>query len=304
MKIIITGATGLIGTALSKELIDRGDELYIFTRNPEKGLNEIPGAKDYIKWNYNKPEDWEMHLNNKDAVIHLAGANLSHKRWNEDYKKIIWNSRIKSGENLVKAINKAPVKPKIFITASAIGYYGDRGNELLTEDNPPGKDFLARLCIEWEKSTSHVESSGIRWVGMRTGVVLSPKEGMLKKILTPFKLFVGGSIGSGDQWLSWIHYKDIIRGYLFALDNDTIRGPVNASSPNPLTMRHFVETLGKVLKRPSLFKVPKILLKTVFGEVADSITASLKVIPQKLMETNFDFKFKDPESALRDLLKK
>ena len=301
-KIVITGASGLIGTNLCKALISRNDEVFIFTREIEKSKKRIPGAKEYIELDYSKPETWSEYLNNKDAVIHLAGANISGKRWTNKYKKIILKSREISTKNLANVIIASPAKPKTFICASGVSYYGDSGNKIITEEGEPGKDFLANVCKIWEDEAKNVEKAGVRRISIRTGIVLTPGEGALKKMLTPFKFFVGGPLGSGSQWFPWIHLNDIINIYVYALDNTTISGAINASSPNPVTMNDFAKTMGKIMKRPSFFKVPEFVLTLATGEVAGSITASLKVIPKKLLDQGFKFKFENLRDALLDLL--
>ena len=178
-KIIITGATGLVGKNISSELIKKSEEVIVFTRNVEAGKNKVPNASMYLKWNYDKPEEWKEHINNSKAIIHLAGANLASKRWSKKYKKIITESRIKSTQNLIKAVSEAKNKPEVFICSSAVGYYGNSGDTLLTEDSAPGNDFLANLCIQWEKAAEEIETFGIRRVSIRSGLVLGKEEGIL-----------------------------------------------------------------------------------------------------------------------------
>ena len=301
-KIIITGATGFIGKKLSRALIERGEQLTIFTQSIRKGKIETPNAYEYVKWDYRSPREWEKHLEGKDAVIHLAGANLFGRRWNKEYKKRIMESREISTRNLVKAISKAEKKPSVFISSSAVGYYGDSGDSILTEGSPYGADFLASVCRRWESASADVEKLGVRRVSIRTGLILSTKEGALKKMLVPFKLFVGGSLGDGKQWFPWVHIDDIIGIYLYALDNDNLKGPINAAAPNPVRMKEFTRTLGKILRRPSIFSVPEFVLRVVLGEFAYAVTSSLNVIPQKLKDINYKFKYERLEDALRDLL--
>ncbi len=302
-RIIITGATGLIGKKLSKSLIDRGDNVVIFSRNKDKAKSIIPGAKDHIEWDYSKPEVWNINLENSDAVIHLAGINLFSKRWNENFKKEIIASREVSTRNIANAINSCINKPKVLISASGIGYYGDCGDKILDEDSSAGNDFLADVCKVWEGEARKVEQSGVRSVQIRTGLVLSKEDGALKQMLPPFKFFIGGPLGNGKQWASWLHIDDIVRIYLHAVDNDNLHGPVNAASPNPVTMKEFAKTLGKVLHRPSLFSVPKFALKIVVGEAAEVVIASQRVDVKKLLSSGFKFKFNFVEEALINLLK-
>ncbi len=255
-KVIITGASGLIGKQLFKELLNRGDEITIFARDPASAKQKLPGAKDYVKWDYLELDPWQKMVDGKNAIIHLAGANISGKRWTEKYKKEILESRIISTQNLIKAIGNSNNKPECFIISSAVGYYGDAGNETLTEASPSGNDFLSKVCTKWELESHKVDELGIRRVNVRTGVVISADGGALKKMLLPFKFFVGGPLGNGKQWFPWLHIDDIIRIYLFALDNPNIQGPLNAVSPGLITMKNFAENIGEVLHRPSIFSVP------------------------------------------------
>jgi len=298
-KIIITGATGLVGKNISSELIKKSEEVIVFTRNVEAGKNKVPNASMYLKWNYDKPEEWKEHINNSKAIIHLAGANLASKRWSKKYKKIITESRIKSTQNLIKAVSEAKNKPEVFICSSAVGYYGDT---LLTEDSAPGNDFLANLCIQWEKAAEEIETFGIRRVSIRSGLVLSKEEGILKKFLLPYNLYVGGKLGNGNQWFPWIHINDLVNIYLFSLYNK-IDGAINAVSTNPLRMKEFAFELGKTLNKPSFFKVPEFLLKVVLGEQAKAALSSLRVIPQKLNNQDFKFQFENISLCLKNLLK-
>lgn len=300
-KIVITGASGLIGTRLAKALINRGDYVYIFTRDIDNTKNIIPDAAEYIKWDYKKPDTWAEQLDNKDAIIHLAGASISGKRWTAHYKEIILKSRELSTKNLVNVINSIPCKPSSFICASGVNYYGDSGDQLLTEEKGPGNDFLADVCRIWETEAENVEKAGIRRISVRTGVVLSLTEGALKKMLLPFKLFAGGPLGSGSQWFPWIHLDDIVDIYIYLLDNNNLKGSFNACSPDAVTMDEFAKALGKIMHRPSVFKVPKFALTLAAGEAAEVITASLKVFPKKLMEVGYKFKFGNLKDALADL---
>jgi len=301
-KIIITGATGLVGKNISSELIKKREEVIVFTRNVEAGKNKVPNASMYVKWNYDKPEEWKEHINNSYAIIHLAGANLAGKRWSKKYKKLITDSRIKSTQNLIKAVSEAKNKPEVFICSSAVGYYGNSGDTLLTEDSAPGNDFLANLCIQWEKAAEEIETFGIRRVSIRSGLVLSKEEGILKKFLLPYNLYVGGKLGNGNQWFPWIHINDLVNIYLFSLYNK-IDGAINAVSTNPLRMKEFAFELGKTLNKPSFFKVPEFLLKVVLGEQAKAALSSLRVIPQKLNNQDFKFQFENISLCLKNLLK-
>lgn len=300
--ITITGATGFIGKKLLYALQDRGDKVIVFSRDTEKAKSLFPAAAECVEWDYNKPELWKSYLENCDAVVHLAGANLFSKRWNDDFKKAVLKSREVSTKNLVEAIKSCAHKPEVFISASGIGYYGDCGDTVLDENSPKGNDFLADVCEAWESEARMIDELGVRNVQIRTGLVLSPEDGALKQMLPPFKFFIGGPLGNGKQWSSWLHIDDIVGIYLHAIDNKNLSGAVNAASPNPLRMKEFAKTLGKVLKRPSLFSVPKFVLKIVVGEAAEVVTASQRVDVKKLFKSGYKFKFDNLEDALRDLL--
>ena len=303
-KIVITGATGSIGRILMQKLIARKDEVIIFTRNIEKAKSEIPDAVRYVKWDYQKPDEWKDQLTGVDAVVHLAGANLSSKRWNEEFKKLAYDSRVLSTRNLVQAISFVEKKPKTFICASAVGYYGNRYDEVLSEESLPGNDFMANLCKDWEKEAEKVEELGVRRVSVRTGLVLSKDEGVLIQLYLPYKLFVGGPLGNGRQWFPWIQIDDIVGIYLQAIDNADLTGAVNAASPGIVRMNEFAKTFGKVLHRPSLFKIPKFAMKIVAGEVADYAVMSQRTSVNKILNAGYKFKFESLEEALSNLFNK
>ncbi|MCC6549274.1 MAG: TIGR01777 family protein [Ignavibacteriaceae bacterium] len=300
-KIVITGGTGLIGGILFKMFSERGDQVYLFSRNPDDAKRKIPGAAGYLKWRGNN-FDYSAELEGTDAVIHLAGANVAGQKWNAAYKKEIFDSRIGSTRALVEAMKKLKNKPEVFVCSSAVGYYGDASEKELTEDTKPADTFLADVCLQWEKAAEKSEAAGVRSVQIRTGVVLSPKDGALKKLLLPFKLFVGGPLGSGCQWFPWIHADDIAAMYIYAIDKTSMRGAFNGAAPQPLRMSEFAAALGKVLKRPSLFPVPKFVLRLILGEGAAVTLASQKVIPKAIIKEGFKFKFPEIDAALRNLL--
>jgi len=303
-KIIVTGATGLIGRKLCSKLLDQGNEITIFTRNPEAAKKVMRGVKKYVKWNYNYPEEWKDYLNEADSVIHLAGTNLGAKRWNNKFKKELFNSRIESTRQLVNTIKNCENKPKSFITASAVGFYGDRADEVLIEKSNTGKDFLSNLCSEWEKEAEKIEDQNVRRVSLRIGLVLSNEGGALKKLLTPFKLFLGGPLGNGKQWFPWIHIEDLINIFIHTIETESLQGPLNIASPGIVRMNDFATSLGKVLQRPSIFQVPKFILNIAVGEFANAIVSGQKVSVTKLLNSGYEFKFENLEDALRDLLKK
>jgi len=302
-KVLITGATGFIGYNICQELTNRGDLLTVLSRNPEKARKELPFVNDFVKWDYKRPDEWKEHINSKNAVIHLAGANLFGKRWTKNYKKVIIESRETSTINLIKTIGEVENKPEVFVCSSAVGFYGNSGDKILTENSPAGNDFTSNVCKKWEKAASLVEQFKVRRISIRTGIVLSRNEGSLQKMIPPFKFFIGGPLGTGNQWFPWIHIKDLVKIFLFVLDNDKITGSLNAASPNPVRMKEFTQELGRILNRPSFFKVPSIILKIALGEFAETILASLRVRPEKLIQYNFNFRFRNLRGALEDLLK-
>lgn len=301
-KIIITGATGSIGQKLLKELTARGNEVAVFTQNPQKATQKLPSVKSTIKWDYNNPNEWKAHLNGVDAVVHLAGANLGARRWNDEFKKLTYDSRIISTRNLIEAIKSVEQKPKAFICASAVGIYGNRYDEVLDETSLLGNDFLANLCKDWEKEAEKVEKLGVRRVSVRTGLVLIKDEGVLKKLLLPFKLFVGGPLGNGKQWVPWLHIDDIIGIYLHAIDSENVSGAVNAASPGIVRMKEFAKHFGKVLHRPSLLPAPKFILRIAVGEAAEAVTASQRIDIKKLLKSGYNFKFTGLDEAFKDQL--
>ncbi len=301
-KVVITGATGLIGERIARKFNERGDEVTVFTRSPQKGKEALPFLKNFVKWDYNKPDEWKDELEGKTAVIHLAGKNLMKQRWNDKHKKEVYHSRIDSTQALVEAMKDTTKKPEVFISASAVGYYGSSEAEVMEESNP-GNDFLARLCVDWENEAAKVKELGVRHAAIRTSNVLSTEDGALAKMMIPFNFFVGGTLGSGKQWFPWIHIEDMADLYIFTLDNKKVEGALNGGTPNPVRMQEFTDTLGEVMRRPSFFKVPKPALEIVLGEGAEALTSGAKVIPKRTMELGFNFKFPELKPALEDLIR-
>ena len=301
-KILITGASGTIGRRLIEKLALRKDEIFVFTQNAQQAQSKLSGVKEIIKWDYQKPDEWKGYLNNIDVVIHLAGANLAGKRWNPKYKQIAYESRVFSTRNLVKAIQSAHQKPKVFICASAVGIYGDRFDEILGEKSFLGNDFLANLCKDWEQESEILEKLNVRRVSIRTSPVLIKGEGLLQQLYLPFKLFVGGPLAGGRQWFPWIHIDDLVGIYLRTIDDDSVQGPINAASPGIVRMKEFAGDFGKVLRRPSIFPIPKFAMKIVAGEVADYAVMSQRTSVEKIINAGYTFKFENLEEALRNLL--
>ncbi len=295
--ILITGASGLIGSALTTALESAGHKVILAVRE------KVQNPQQEIRWSPVLGEIDQQALEGIDAVVHLAGANIAGKRWTESYKKIILESRTKGTALISEAIAKMVRKPRAFLSASAIGYYGDRGAAELDESSAPGDDFLSEVCLQWERSCQPARDAGIRTVNTRIGVVLSPAGGALKKMLFPFKMGVGGVIGDGKQAMSWIALDDVVAAMRFLLTQDSLSGPVNLVSPQPVTNREFTKMLGKVLRRPTILPMPAFAAKLAFGEMADALLlSSTRVVPERLQTAGFDFKYPQLESALRHLL--
>jgi len=296
MKILISGSHGLVGTALIKSLASEGHEILRLVRYAPSSVQEI-------EWSPDRYSIALARLEGFDAVVHLAGESIAEGRWTDEKKKRIRESRVKGTRLLGDALANLSQPPKTFVSASAIGYYGDRGDEILTEASPPGKDFLSDVCVEWERATALASEKGIRVVNCRFGIILDANGGALKKMLPPFRMGVGGKIGSGQQWMSWIALDDVVRGIKFALANDSIRGPVNFVAPAPVTNARFTKTLGKVLSQPTLFPIPAFGVRLLFGEMADALLlSSQRVEPALLQTSNFLFQYSQLEAALRHVL--
>ncbi|MFA7227556.1 MAG: TIGR01777 family oxidoreductase [Melioribacteraceae bacterium] len=300
-KIIVTGGTGLIGKKIAGNLIKRGDAITIFSRNPVNAQKIIPGAAEYIRWDY-RLNDWQAAIEGKDAVIHLAGESVLAGKWTDLRKKNILESRVDSTRALADAILKAQNKPRVFVSASAVGYYGN-SEVPVDEESPAGKDFLADVVSLWENESKKIDSSNIRRVNIRTGIVLDKNEGAFARMVTPYKFFVGGPIGSGKQWFPWIHIEDVAAIFIFAVDNEDVCGILNAASPGILRMNEFCGTLGTFMHRPSFFKVPPLILKIMFGEGAEVLLNGACVIPRRTLEAGFTFKYESVKRAIGDLLK-
>jgi uncharacterized protein (TIGR01777 family) len=297
VKIAISGASGLIGRRLLKTLTADGHTLHVLSRHA--GTN-LPGNVKLLVWDPMKGEPPADALRDCDAVIHLAGEPIA-QRWNDDVKRRIRDSRVIGTTNLVEALSKLPQRPKTLISSSAIGYYGDRGDEVLTESSPPGKGYLPEVCIEWEKAAQTAEAFGMRVVRLRTGVVLDPKGGALAKMLPPFKLGVGGRVGDGRQWMSWIHAEDLVGMIRWALAT-SIAGPVNGVAPNPVTNAEFTRVLAGTIHRPAIFPVPTLGLKVLFGEMSEILLGSQRVVPNAAKAGGFHFRFADLDRALAGVL--
>ncbi len=301
MKILITGASGLVGTELQKSFAEKGYEMLLASRNPLQKPAQSKGI-DHIQWSIDEGFAEPEKLEGIDAVVHLAGENVSGGlRWSDEKKKAIRDSRVLGTRNVVDAISKLKDKPKVFVASSAIGFYGERGDEEVTESSAAGDTFLADVSKAWESESRRAEDAGIRTVLLRTGIVLSKDGGALGTMLTPFKLGVGGVVGSGKQWMSWISMEDELAIINFVIENENIRGAVNAVSPNPVTNQEFTKTLGEVLYRPTFLPLPEFAVSMVFGEMGDALLlASTKVIPKRLTDARFEFKYPDLKPAIEN----
>jgi hypothetical protein len=306
MRVFVTGGTGLIGSKLVQRLQERGDAVVLLTRRPEQVTPSSAGQFTTIGGDPVQAGPWMDGIADCDAVVHLAGEGLFNRRWWTSFKQKLRDSRVLSTQNVVAALAKQPRRadgsPKVLVSASAIGWYGPHGDEELTEDADPGKDFLACVCVEWENAAAAAQEHGVRVVLLRTGVVLAKGGGALAQMITPFKLFVGGPVGSGRQTMSWIHIEDLVGEILFALDNPQVSGPLNGTAPHPVTNKEFSKALGRVLHRPSIMKMPGFMLRVLLGEVADVVTKGQRVLPRKALQAGYSFKFTDVEAALRDVL--
>jgi uncharacterized protein len=306
MHIFVTGGTGLVGRRLIKRLIERGDRAVILTRRPDRARELFGTTAHLVEGDPLRSGDWMNAVADCDAVIHLAGENIFSQRWNAAFKTLLRDSRVHSTQFIVEALRRrskrADGQPKVLVNASAIGYYGPHGDEELTEDSPPGSDFLANLCIEWENAARAAESAGVRVAMIRVGVVLDKEGGALAKLLTPFKLGAGGPVASGRQWMSWIHHAALVGLFLFALDRAEASGPFNGTAPNPLTNRDFGKALGHALHRPSFVWTPGLALRVLVGEAATLVETGQRVLPKKALQLGYSFQYPTLQTALAQIL--
>jgi uncharacterized protein (TIGR01777 family) len=294
--ILVTGATGLIGSRLTQALEVAGHTILKAVRRAAKNDREV-------RWVPERSEIEAAKLGGIDGVVHLAGANIAGQRWSDAYKQEIRESRVKGTRLIAETLAKLANKPRVFVCASAIGFYGDRGDEELAEDSSPGQGFLPAVCAAWENSCQAARDAGIRTVNTRIGVVLSKEGGALKSMLLPFKLGLGGVVGSGRQYLSWIAIDDVVRALQFSLAEESLSGPVNLVSPQAVTNREFTKTLGKAIGRPTIFPMPAFAARLAFGEMADELLlSSTRVLPQKLQAAGFSFAHPQLELTLRHML--
>jgi len=311
MRVIITGGTGLIGRALTESLAADGHEVIILSRAPGKAAALPQGAR-VERWDGRTAEGWGTLADGADAVVNLAGESIGGenmfaliaKRWTPERLRLIRDSRLNAGMAVQQAITAARQKPRVLIQASAVGYYGLHGDTEITEETPPGADLLSRICLDWEAATADVEEMGVRRAVIRTaGVVMSLQGGAFPFMALPFKLFVGGPLGSGRQWFSWIHIADEVRAIRFLMDHPEASGAFNVCAPHPLTNAEFSRVLGRVMHRPSFFPTPAFAMRLMLGEKSTLVLEGQRQIPKRLQQMGFDFRFPDAEATLRDLIK-
>ncbi len=301
MKVIVSGGSGLIGRALVAGLAADGHQATVLSRNPDR-LRDLPAGVTAAGWDARSAEALTPLVAGADAVVHLAGEGIADGRWSDERKRRIRDSRVDSSAAVAAAIAAAEPRPAALLQASAVGYYGARGDEELTEESSSGGDFLAEICREWEAASAAVEEHGVRRAVLRTGVVLSREGGALPKMLLPFRLFAGGPAGSGRQYMPWIHLADEVGAIRFLLETPEAAGPFNLTAPAPVTNRQFSTVLGRVLGRPSFMPAPAFALKLALGEMSKIVLEGQRALPRRLEEAGFPFRFPDLETALRDLL--
>jgi uncharacterized protein (TIGR01777 family) len=303
MRVLVTGATGFLGSTVSDALLARGDETVGLTRDPQRARQGNPTVT-WHAWNPVAERPPASALEGVDGVVNLIGEPID-QRWTETAKQRIRDSRERSTKNLVDAINAADPRPQVLVSQSAVGYYGDRGEAVVDESTGPGSTFDAGVCVAWEAAAREAEKVGIRVVVVRSGLVLDPDHGLLKQLLLPFKLGLGGPLAGGGQYMPWIHVADEVRLLLWALDTEDASGTYNATAPNPVTNREFSKALGRTLGRPAVVPVPKLALKARFGDELGEIAAGgQRTIPRRAVDAGFEFRYPELEPALRDLLRR
>ena len=302
MNILVPGGTGLIGNAFTETLVAEGNQVWVLSRNPEKA--RTPMGVKVFRWDGQTQQGWNHLLEQADAVVNLSGENLAASAWTAERKRLILASRVETGQAIVAALKNTSSKPKVLMQASAIGYYGPGDDRILDETSPTGQDFLAQICDQWEASTQSVEELSIRRVVIRTGLVQTAQGGMLPRLVLPFRLFVGGPLGNGQQWWPWIHLRDQVDAMVFLLKNPAAQGAFNLTAPGPVRMTEFGKTLGKVLHRPYWLPVPAFGLKLLLGEMSKIVLEGQRAVPRRLLELGYHFRFAQLEPALKDLLGK
>jgi uncharacterized protein len=301
MNVLIFGGTGFVGRNLTDELVANGYQVFVVTRNHPNSTRNIASQVQVIEWNSDSPLSSINELQEIDVVVNLAGESIGNRRWSHTVKQEILDSRIKTTRAIVAAINNRTILPKVLINASAVGYYGPRQDDEITEVETAGRDFLAQVCQEWENEAYKVQNDLTRVVTIRIGVVLG-KEGALNRMVMPFRFFIGGPLGRGSQYLSWIHIKDLTSMIRFVIEHQELNGPINATAPDPVTMRNFCHELGEVMNRPSWLPVPEFILKVALGQMSEMLLHGQRVIPKKISDSGFEFVYPKLRLALEDAL--
>ena len=303
MKVVVTGASGFVGRVIVKELLKEGHEVHVLTRNVTKAALVLGSKCRYFQWASLSEKPPVEALKGAHSIIHLLGEGLADKRWDEDKKKKIYDSRIQSTRRLVEALEELKADaPKALVSTSAVGVYGTHGDEVLTESSETGSDFLAKVCVDWEVEANKAEKLGVRVAIIRVGMVIGKNGGALKKMLPVFKLGVGGPLGSGKQWMSWVHVDDLARMYVLAATNSSFKGVYNGVSPTPVTNKNFSYTLGRVLCRPAFAPAPAFAIKMAFGEMSVVLLEGQKVLPERMSAVKFHFRYPTVDIALRDAI--
>lgn len=299
MRVAVTGATGTIGSALVRELRSRGDEVVALSRDPARARELLGDDVDAVAWEKPGSGPAPAHaFSGCDGVVHLLGEPVD-QRWSDDAKRAIRDSRVNGTRYLVAGLRDADPRPRVLVSQSATGYYGARGDEPVDEGEPPADDFLARVVVDWEAEARAAEELGMRVAMMRTGVVLSESGGALGKMMTPFKLGVGGPVAGGGQYVPWIHIDDVVGGLVCALEDDRLKGPLNLTAPEPATNKELSKALGRALRRPALAPVPGFAVKLLYGEMSSIVTTGARVVPARLAELGYRFRRPDLDDALR-----
>ncbi|MGH2990010.1 MAG: TIGR01777 family oxidoreductase [Solirubrobacterales bacterium] len=301
MRVLVSGASGMVGSAVCDALLGRGDEVVGLSRDPERARSTNPTVT-WHAWNPSLERPPSDAVAGVDGVINVIGEEIN-QRWTDEAKRRIRDSRVQATRNLVQAIAGADPHPRVLVSQSAVGYYGDRGDAIVDEGTPPGSSFDAGVCVDWEAEAREAENAGLRVVITRTAPILDKRTGLLKQLLLPFKLGLGGPIAGGGQYLPWIHLEDEIRLLLWALDDDRVSGTINASAPEPVTNREFARTLGRVLSRPAVMPVPKLAVAVMRGgELADTVAGGQRAVPRRALDLGFEFRYPELEPAMRAAL--
>jgi len=306
MRLFIAGGTGLVGSRLIRRLQERNHQVVVLTRRPDVAKQKWGDSCNIVEGDPMQPGGWMDAVADCDGVVNLVGEGVFNRRWRSWFKELLRTSRVQSTQNIVAALAKSPKtiagQPKVLVNASAIGYYGAHGDEELDEGSPAGDDLLARVCVEWEAAANAAARHGVRVAIIRVGVVLDKEGGALKQMMLPFKMFVGGRVGSGKQWVSWIHHDDLVGLILLALDNAEATGIMNGTAPNPVTNKALAKALGRAMHRPSFMPTPKFALRLMLGQVAGLVITGQRVLPRRALQWGYAFKFPDIDSALQNVL--